>query len=82
MLEIRLRRMGAKKKPFYRLVVSDSRRRPTGAVLDVVGEYEPGREPAHLKVDLERADAWLRKGAQTSETVRQLLKRSRTTSGA
>jgi small subunit ribosomal protein S16 len=74
--------MGAKKRPFYRLVVSDSRRRPTSTVLDVVGEYEPGRQPAHLKVDLQRADAWIRKGAQASETVHRLLKKTRAASGA
>jgi len=82
MLRIRLRRMGAKKRPFYRMVVSDSRRRATGKVLDSLGEYEPGRKPAHLKVDLERADAWIRKGAQASETVHRLLQRARTVSSA
>jgi small subunit ribosomal protein S16 len=51
-------------------------------VLDVVGEYEPGRQPAHLKVDLQRADAWIRKGAQASETVHRLLKKTRAASGA
>ncbi|MCZ6778139.1 MAG: 30S ribosomal protein S16 [Acidobacteria bacterium] len=82
MVRIRLRRMGAKKRPFYRMVVSDSRRRPTGKVLDSLGEYEPGRKPVHLKVDLERVDAWIRKGAQASETVRRLIQRARTVSSA
>ncbi len=82
MVRIRLRRMGAKKRPFYRMVVSDSRRRPTGKVLDRLGEYEPGRKPVHLKVDLERVDAWIRKGAQASETVRRLIQRARTVSSA
>ncbi len=82
MVRIRLRRMGAKKRPFYRMVVSDSRRRPTGKVLDSLGEYEPGRKPVHLQGDLERVDAGIRKGAQASETVRRLIQRARTVSSA
>lgn len=69
--------MGAKKKPFYRLVVSDSRRRPTGSVVDSLGVYDPGREPVRLAVNVERADEWARKGARASETVRQLIERAR-----
>lgn len=82
MLRIRLRRMGTKKKPFYRVVVSDSRLRPTGAVVDSLGEYEPGRTPVRLKVDVARADEWMRKGAQASETVQQLIERARQSAGA
>lgn len=82
MLKIRLRRMGSKKKPFYRLVVSDSRRRPTGAVVDSLGVYEPGRNPARVQVDVARAEEWMRKGAQVSETVRQLIQRARQAPGA
>jgi small subunit ribosomal protein S16 len=77
MLTIRLRRMGTKKKPFYRVVVSDSRKRPTGAVVDSLGVYEPGRKPARLQMDVARIEEWMRKGAQASETVRQLLVRAR-----
>jgi small subunit ribosomal protein S16 len=77
MLTIRLRRMGTKKKPFYRLVVSDSRRRPTGSVVDSLGVYDPTREPVRLAVNLERADEWARKGARASETARQLIERAR-----
>ena len=77
MLSIRLRRMGTKKKPFYRVVVSDSRLRPTGSVVDSIGVYEPGRKPVRLQVDLQKADGWIGKGAQASETVRHLMQRAR-----
>ncbi|MEE9218260.1 MAG: 30S ribosomal protein S16 [Acidobacteriota bacterium] len=82
MLKIRLRRMGAKNRPFYRVVVSDSRRRPTSTVLDSLGVYEPGRQPALVKVDVARAEEWMRKGAQASETVRRLLLQARAASGS
>lgn len=73
MLKIRLRRMGSKKKAFYRLVVSDSRTRPTGRFLDIVGTYDPGSDPAAVRVDVARAEEWIRKGAQPSDTVKRLL---------
>jgi len=69
--------MGTKKKPFYRLVVSDSRKVPTGRVLENVGFYDPKARPSQIKVDLERADYWLGKGAQPSPTVRDLIQRAR-----
>lgn len=78
MLKIRLRRMGSRHKPFYRVVVSDSRRAPTASALDEIGYYDPRRTPATLQVDLERADHWLSNGAQPSETVAQLIARART----
>ncbi len=73
MLKIRLRRMGSKKKAFYRLVVSDTRTRPTGRFLDVVGTYDPGTDPAAVRIDVARTEEWIRKGAQPSETVKRLL---------
>ncbi len=82
MLTIRLRRMGTRKKPFYRVVVSDSRLRPTSSVVDSLGVYEPGRTPVRLQVDVGRAEGWLRKGAQASDTVRRLIHRARLAAGA
>ena len=76
MLKIRLRRMGAKKKAFYRIVVSDSRSTPGGRFLDVLGTYDPGTDPATVKLDLDRTEAWLKKGAQASETVKSLISRA------
>jgi small subunit ribosomal protein S16 len=65
--------MGSKKKAFYRLVVSDSRIRPTGRFLDVVGTYDPGTDPAAVRIDVARTEEWIRKGAQPSDTVKRLL---------
>ena len=77
MLKIRLRRMGSKRSPFYRIVVSDSRSTPQGAFVDVVGTYDPRVNPAAIKVDLDKADGWMQKGAQASHTVRSILKQAR-----
>ncbi|MDO4564584.1 MAG: 30S ribosomal protein S16 [Clostridia bacterium] len=76
MLKIRLRRMGAKKAPFYRIVVADSRAPRNGAFVEELGYYNPLTEPAELKVDNERAIEWIKNGAQPTDTVRGLLKRS------
>lgn len=75
MLKIRLRRMGTKHRPFYRVVVSDSRKFPTASAIDEVGTYDPRSEPETIKIDAERVEHWVGKGAQTSPTVRKLLKR-------
>ncbi len=77
MVRIRLTRMGAKKKPFYRIVVADSRSPRDGRAIESIGHYNPMTEPATLKVDLEKADAWIKKGAQPSETVANLIARAR-----
>ena len=77
MLKIRLRRMGAKKDAFYRIVVSDSRSTPSGRFVDVLGTYDPETDPATVKLDVERAEEWIRKGAHPSETVRTLLSSSK-----
>lgn len=76
MLKIRLRRMGAKKAPFYRIVVADSRAPRDGAFVEELGYYNPTTEPAELKVDNEKAAQWIKNGAQPTDTVRGLLKKS------
>ena len=76
MLKIRLRRMGAKKAPFYRIVVADSRAPRDGAFVEEIGYYNPISEPVELKVDAERAQTWLKNGAQPTDTVRALLKKA------
>ena len=76
MLKIRLRRKGAKKAPFYRIVVADSRAPRGGAFVEELGYYNPVADPIELKVDTEKAAEWIRKGAQPTDTVRGLLKKS------
>ena len=76
MLKIRLRRMGAKKAPFYRVVVADSRAPRDGAFVDEIGFYNPVSDPAEIKIDAEAAQKWIKNGAQPTDTVRALLKKS------
>ena len=76
MVKIRLRRMGAKKAPFYRIVVADSRYPRDGRFIEEIGTYNPVVNPAELKVDVDRAQAWIKTGAQPPETVRDLLKKA------
>ena len=76
MVKIRLRRMGAKKAPFYRIVVADSRYPRDGRFIEEIGYYNPVENPAELKVDVDRAQAWIKTGAQPTETVRDLLKKA------
>jgi small subunit ribosomal protein S16 len=76
MLSIRLRRTGSTKRPYYRVVVADSRAWRDGRFVEVLGHYDPRREPAVVKIDEERAKHWIGLGARASETVRSLLKRS------
>ncbi len=73
MLKIRLRRMGSNRRPVYRVVVSDARRAPSAAVLEEVGFYNPRTVPADVRIDRERVDYWVGRGAQLSATVRALL---------
>lgn len=75
MLSIRLRRTGSAKKPYYRVVVADSRAWRDGRFVETLGHYDPRRNPAVVKIDAERAEYWITKGAKPSETVRSLLKR-------
>ena len=76
MLKIRLRRMGAKKAPFYRIVVADSRAPRDGAFVEEIGYYNPLSNPVELTVNNEHAAEWIKKGAQPTDTVRALLKKS------
>ena len=75
-VKMRLRRMGAKKAPHYRIVVADSRYPRDGRFIEEVGYYNPMTNPAEVKIDVEKAKKWLGNGAQPTETVRDLLKKS------
>jgi small subunit ribosomal protein S16 len=75
-VKIRLRRMGAKKAPFYRIVVADSRYPRDGRFIEELGYYNPLTEPKEIVVDGEKAKQWISNGAQPTETVRELLKKS------
>jgi small subunit ribosomal protein S16 len=76
MVKIRLRRMGAKKNPFYRIVVADSRFPRDGRFIEEIGTYDPMAEPAAVKVNAERAQEWIKNGAQPTDTVKTLLKKA------
>jgi small subunit ribosomal protein S16 len=76
MVKIRLRRMGAKKAPFYCIVVADSRYPRDGRFIEQLGTYNPLTEPAEIKVDAERTQAWIKTGAQPTDTVKRLLKQA------
>lgn len=73
MVSIRLMRMGAKKQPFYRIVVIDSRKPRESKAKDIIGHYNPLTEPPEIEVDLEKANYWLKRGARASNTVKSLL---------
>ena len=75
MLKIRLRRMGATNRAFYRLVVSDSRNATTGTAVEEVGTYDPRQNPPRIQIDKARVDYWVAKGATLSDTVKQLVAR-------
>ncbi len=75
MVKIRLRRMGAKKAPFYRVVVADSRYPRDGRFIEELGTYNPCVSPAEIKIDADRAKEWIATGAQPTDTVRALLKK-------
>ena len=76
MVKIRLRRMGAKKAPFYRVVVADSRSPRDGRCIEEIGTYNPLTEPATVTVDVEKTQTWIKNGAQPTDTVRGLLKKA------
>ena len=73
MVKIRLNRMGAKRQPFYRIVVADSRSPRDGRFIEIVGNYDPTKNPAIVNVDEEKVIAWIKNGAQPTDTVRSLL---------
>ena len=76
MVKIRLRRMGAKKAPFYRIVVADSRYPRDGRFIEEIGTYNPVATPTEVKVDAEKAKQWIANGAQPTDTVKSLLKKA------
>lgn len=74
-VRIRLTRMGRKKQPFYRIVVADSQASRDGKFLDIVGTYDPMQDPAAVRFDNDKLDAWIQKGATPTETVQSLIKK-------
>jgi len=76
MLKIKLRRMGAPKKPSYRLVVADSKTSRGGAFIEIIGHYDPMTNPETIKVEADKAKSWISKGAQPTDTVSRLLKKA------
>ncbi|MBQ3847320.1 MAG: 30S ribosomal protein S16 [Clostridia bacterium] len=77
MLKIRLRRIGAKKTPFYRIVVAESKYARDGRFVEEIGTYNPLVEPAEIRIDLEKADQWIKNGAQPTDTVKALIKKAK-----
>ena len=75
-VKIRLKRMGAKKAPFYRVIVADERSPRDGKFIDEIGYYNPLRDPAEINIDAAKAEKWLNDGAQPTETVKSILKKS------
>ncbi len=75
MVKIRLRRMGAKKAPYYRIIVADSRSPRDGRFIEEIGTYNPMLEPTEFKVDADKVRDWIQKGAQPTDTVKALLKK-------
>ncbi|MCH5170519.1 MAG: 30S ribosomal protein S16 [Oscillospiraceae bacterium] len=75
-VKIRLRRMGAKKAPYYRVVVADSRYPRDGRFIEEIGSYDPMKNPAEIKIDAEKATKWIQNGAQPTDTVKVILKKS------
>lgn len=76
MVKIRLKRMGTHKRPFYRVVVADSRTPRNGRFIEEIGTYDPLKDPAEIKIDKDKAVKWMQTGAQPTDTVRALLKKS------
>ncbi|MBI4689949.1 MAG: 30S ribosomal protein S16 [Nitrospirae bacterium] len=76
MVKIRLTRLGSHKRPYYRFIVADSRAKRNGPFIEILGTYDPLKEPSEIKVDLERAKVWLQQGAQTTDITKKLLQRA------
>jgi len=81
-VHIRLRRTGTTRKPAYRVVVADSRAARDGRFIEIIGHYNPLSRPPELKIELEKAQAWIKKGAQPSNTVKNLMARAGAAAGA
>ena len=75
-VKLRLTRIGAKKNPYYRVIVADSRYPRDGRFIDIIGTYNPMVSPAEIKIDAEKANTWIKNGAQPTDTVKALLKKS------
>ncbi len=73
-VKLRLKRMGAKKAPFYRIIVADSRSPRDGRFIESIGYYDPTTDPATIKLEVEKAQAWIKKGAQPTDIVKKLIK--------
>jgi small subunit ribosomal protein S16 len=82
MVKIRLRRMGSRNHPFYRVVVSEARQVPTSEALDEIGYYDPRKQPAVVSIDRERLDSWVKRGATLSPTVAKLVKQQKPAAAA
>jgi small subunit ribosomal protein S16 len=76
LVKIRLTRLGAHKRPFYRVIVSDSRARRDGPFIEILGTYDPLKEPSEVKLNLERTKFWLQRGAQPTITAKKLIQRA------
>ncbi len=77
MVKLRLTRMGSLKKPFYRVIVADSKARRDGPFIEIIGTYDPKKEPSEIKLNLERAEYWLGHGAQPTDRVKRLLEKAK-----
>ena len=76
MVKIRLTRLGAHKRPFYRVVVTDSRTRRDGPFIEILGTYDPLKDPSEIKLDMEKVKLWLQRGAQPTDTAKKLIQRA------
>ncbi len=76
MVKIRLTRLGAHKRPFYRIVVSDSRARRDGPFIEILGTYDPLKEPSEIKLNVDKTKLWLQRGAQPTDIVKKLMQRA------
>ena len=76
MVKIRLTRLGARKRPFYRVVIADSRARRNGPFIEIIGTYDPLKEPSEVKLDVDKAKHWLQRGAQPTDIVKKLMQRA------
>ncbi len=80
-VKVRLRRLGTKKKPFYRIVAVDSRVSTKGKILELLGHYAPVENPVKANIDIEKVDMWIKKGAQLSDTVKSVLRKAKKSQG-